>query len=98
MLRILTCCTFEVTVHPKISRATHKYLLSRSADFSINITFWCELQSFGDIGCRDVCPLMNVMELDLLVFLKAPQKYIYMRSIFEKPNSNDSLHKSGPSY
>ena len=26
--------------------------------------FWCQLPSFGDIGCRDVCFLSNIMELD----------------------------------
>lgn len=26
--------------------------------------FWCELLSFGDIGCRDFCLLSNIMELD----------------------------------
>ena len=25
---------------------------------------WCELQVFGDISCRHVCPLLDIMELD----------------------------------
>lgn len=26
--------------------------------------FWCELTSFGDIGCRDVCRLSNLIKVD----------------------------------
>ena len=40
--------------------------------------FWCELQSVGDIGRRDVFLLFNIMELDgtRLEVLKAPKNYI----------------------
>ena len=43
-----------------------------------SILFQCELQSFGAISHRDVCLLLNIMELDgtQFVVLSAPKKYI----------------------
>lgn len=39
--------------------------------------FWCELASVGDIDCRDVCLLSNIMELkDTWLVLKAPKHCI----------------------
>lgn len=37
-------------------------------------SFGVSLLSFADFGCRDVCPLSNIMELNgpLLTVLKAP--------------------------
>ena len=32
--------------------------------FRFVFSFWFELLSFGDISCGDVCPLLNIMELD----------------------------------
>ncbi|MDG2555340.1 hypothetical protein P7M41_25405, partial [Vibrio parahaemolyticus] len=29
-------------------------------------SLWCELQSVGDIGHRDVCLLLNIMELEIM--------------------------------
>jgi len=54
--------------------------------------FWCELQSVGDISHRDVCLLLNIMELDgtPLLVLKMP------KNTFEKLSSNVSLQKSWP--
>lgn len=51
--------------------------------------FWCELLSFGAIGCRDVCLPSTIMELDrtLLVVLKAPPPQ--KNKTFERPRSHD---------
>lgn len=49
--------------------------LSCSAGY-LSRLLWCDLQSFRDIVCRDVCLLWNVMELDRLVVLKVPKNTV----------------------
>ena len=65
-----THVVFKGTVHPKIKQPG---------------LFWCEMSSFGDIGCGDFCLLSNIMGLnDALKVLTVPQKF----------NSNVSFQKS----
>ena len=45
--------------------------------------FWCESLSFIDVSPRDVCPLLNTMELD--------GTFLPPKDTFEKHNSNVSL-------
>ena len=39
--------------------------------------FWCDVQSFGDISLRDVCPLLDILEKEQLLVLKAPKTFIW---------------------
>ena len=58
------------------------FLLPVCSAFNPSWLFWCELQSFGDIGRRDVCLLSNKKELDgtwLVVFRKA--KWIHLWAV-----------------
>ncbi len=69
------------------SEARRKYLCAL-------FCFWSELHSVGDVCCRVVCLLSNVMELDgiWLVVIKAP------KNTFKKLNSIFSSKKSWPGY
>ena len=73
------------TVNPKIKKI--KFPLLPVALFihldSFGVSEW---PSFGDISCREVCILLNMMELNgtRLVLLKAPKE-------FGKLNSNVSF-------
>ncbi|MDF4377384.1 hypothetical protein P3378_24580, partial [Vibrio parahaemolyticus] len=64
--------SFKGTVTP--NSIIHIFPLTCSAFYQYRL-FWCELLSVGDIGCRDVCLLLNIMELDgtQLVMLKVAQ-------------------------
>jgi len=65
------------------------FVFSLSAFYQSRL-FWCELPSVGDICCRNVCFLSNIMELDgtRLVVLKVP------KNTLERLNINLSLSKN----
>ena len=68
-------------VHPKSMKTFFFFFVFPCSAFDLSRLFWCELPSFGDIGVRGVCLLLNITELDgtRLVVLKALRK-IRLRS------------------
>lgn len=67
---------------------TQKYMFFLSPIVPTRL-FWCELLSFGDIICTDVCLPSSLMELDstLHLVLKA------LKNTLVKPNSSGFFQK-----
>lgn len=56
-------------------KINNMYFPLTCSDVYLSRLFWCELLSFGDSCSRDVCHLLNIVELGSiwLVVLKAPK-------------------------
>ena len=60
--------------------------------------FWCELQTFGDIDHRDVCLLLDIIQLDgaLLVVLKAPDIFLKNATVISISGNHEPVTQDNP--
>lgn len=89
---------FKGTVHPQMKNTKCSSCLWCRLSISI---VWCELQSFEDITCRDVCLLLDIIELDgtQLVVLKETSLLSFCQMYFlgglerHKPSTMDNIRE-----